>query len=416
MPPIAAQTIWLCSLCPPLRAALEVRRELMNALPHARHSCIPSPFALATCLGTLLLVVSWHALASAQIKPRIVVGVDTSGSMIWDLSGKTTYGDGVGRRALPEDPAESVRDGVYYGCGTTAGLDRDCDGFPNDSRMAIAKDAIRKLVLGYGDVDWSLAKFRQIHALNKRCLTYNGSDKCDLQAYGNPQCNTGAVDNVGCVDAVPLLCRPGLSTTPSLRRLAAGNSTACVNYGFDVDSRNEEQSCLGADVLVGFTGLGAFEQLDNRPALLRWIDQVETHFDPDISAGDFCRHASGGDCELRPGGSTPLGALVEASGQYALRVRADDTSAACRQYSTILLTDGVESCDNNPEQRAFELAYPQQGDCDPDKLPNTAPAIHTYIVGISIVDSDRAALDRIAACGGTARAYFTSSASQLSAA
>lgn len=67
------------------------------------------------------------ATAKAQVKPRFVMAFDTSGSMNWDAAGNATYGDGVGRPATPAEitAGTDVKDGVYYGCGTSAGLDRD---------------------------------------------------------------------------------------------------------------------------------------------------------------------------------------------------------------------------------------------------------------------------------------------------
>ena len=364
----------------------------------------------------LLSIVSPAGRAFAQIKPRFVVGVDTSGSMLWDLSGNTTYGDGVGRPTINGDSASLVVDGVYYGCGTTAGLDRDCDGLPNDSKIAVAKRAIRKMVLGFGDVEWSLTKFRQIHALNKRCLTYDGTSSCTHQSYGNPQCNSGTVDNSGCVSAVAATCRPGSGSVTSMRRWASGNFNGCINYGFNLDGQGNEVSCLGADVLVGFTGFGAFTAMDNRPALLRWIDNVETAFDSGTTAGNFCNHSATGDCELRPGGSTPLASLITTSGQYAQSIQSGDSSASCRQYSSIILSDGAETCGGNPNQAAFDLAFPGQGTCNPASIPNGTPAVRTYVVGISINSNEQTSLNQIAACGGTGSAYFASSEAQLSAA
>ncbi|HEX4355074.1 MAG TPA: MopE-related protein, partial [Polyangiales bacterium] len=364
--------------------------------------------------GSLCLVLSVLALtlappAFAQVKPRFVVGVDTSGSMLWDLGGNTTYGDGVGRLAVSGDSAALVKNGVFYGCGTTAGLDRNCDGFPNDSKISIAKDAIRNMVLGFGDVEWSLAKFRQTHAINATCTTFSGNNlgNCEFQSYGNPQCNTGSTQT-GCVGAIPTACQPGSGTNPSLRKFANGNFNGCINYN--------SNGCLGADVLVGFPGLGAFASLDNRPAILKWMDNVETNFDASTTAGNFCNHATTGDCELRPSGSTPLGSLITTSGQYVATARTSDASAACRQYSIILVTDGAETCNTNPNQAAFDLAFPNSGTCNPAAIPTATPAVRTYVVGISIVSSDQTSLSQIAACGGTGNAYFANSAADLSAA
>src|SRR4029077_19743939 len=163
-------------------------------------------------------------------------------------------------------------------CGTTAGLDRNCDGFPNDSKIAIARDAIRKMISGVGDVEWSLSKFRQTHGTNVRCLTYDGSSDCQYQSYGNPQCNTGTSDNSGCVGAVSTTCRPGSGSNIDMRRATGSDFNGCINY--------YSNGCLGADLLVGFTGYGAYTSFDNRPAILKWVDNVEGNFNADTTAGN----------------------------------------------------------------------------------------------------------------------------------
>src|SRR6185295_3949690 len=137
-------------------------------------------------LCVALFLVSLSSVASAQVKPRFVFGIDTSGSMLWDMSGNTTYGDGVGRPTMMGDNAALVRDGVFYGCGTTAGLDRNCNGFPDDSKMSIAKKALRDMVVGFGDVEWALAKFKQTHQAGVTCANYDGSNSCTFQSFGNP--------------------------------------------------------------------------------------------------------------------------------------------------------------------------------------------------------------------------------------
>ena len=156
------------------------------------------------------LLFSFGSVAAAQVKPRFVIAFDTSGSMVFDIAGNTTFGDGVGRRADDLDPPALVTGDVFYGCGTGAGLDRDCDGLPNDSRMFIAKEAVRNMVGGFGDVEWALARFNQMMSVNEICSPYNGTNDCDTGnavRYGNPQCNNGAADD-GCTDAIPDACDP----------------------------------------------------------------------------------------------------------------------------------------------------------------------------------------------------------------
>src|SRR4051812_46593969 len=256
----------------------------------------------------VLLVLAAAGTAHAQVKPRFVISVDTSGSMLEDLSNTTTFGDGVGRPAVGGDPAGLVRDGVFYGCGTTAGLDRNCDGLPNDSKIAVAKDAIRKMILAFGDVEWSLAKFHQTHSLNTTTGRYTSSPggcttATSAHYYGNPQCNTGTNANT-CISAIDVACRPGQGSNGSLKLYAAGNFTAKINYSGGACGS-------AADLLVGFPGIAPFTSTDNRPALLKWMDNVETNFDSSTTSGNYCNHATTGDCELRPNGQTPLGSLIK---------------------------------------------------------------------------------------------------------
>lgn len=102
-------------------------------------------------LGAAALCMS--ATAQAQVKPRIVIAFDTSGSMALDLSGVPTFGDGVLTGCTQRAGGE------WCGTNCTAGIDSDCDGLANDSRIFVAKEALRNMVLAFGDVEFALARF-----------------------------------------------------------------------------------------------------------------------------------------------------------------------------------------------------------------------------------------------------------------
>ena len=53
-------------------------------------------------------------------------------------------------------------------------------------------------------------------------------------------------------------------------------------------------------------------------------------------------HAGGGDCELRGSGPTPLAGSLLAMEDYVGPIRDTDPAAACRGYSVILVTDGLD--------------------------------------------------------------------------
>src|SRR4051794_34226093 len=118
----------------------------------------------------VLFIVSFSSVAAAQTKPRFVIAIDTSGSMRENFSGTNTNGDGVGRVAVPAtDSAALTKDGVYYGCNAPragSGDDTNADCLPNDSKIWQAKDAVTKMVNGFGDVEWALSRFKQTQALN----------------------------------------------------------------------------------------------------------------------------------------------------------------------------------------------------------------------------------------------------------
>ncbi len=344
--------------------------------------------------------------AAAQIAPRMVIAFDTSGSMGVDLNDVPTFGDGVTTGC-------STSGGIYCGNNCTAGIDTDCDGLPNDSRIFVAKEAVRNMILSAGeDIDWALARFAQEQGTNQSCVNVNAMECNDagpyVTSYGNPQCNSGfRIDNIweGSGDcpfnwrpAYPAACRPGSGGRPHMRTFRPGDPVVCVNY----DGRCS-LSGSGGQVLVGFRDLGAFAGRTNLFAILKWVDNRESNFIDSTTVGNFCNHAGAGDCELRPSGPTPLEGILQASRNYMVSVRAADSAASCRPYSIILLTDGAETCGGNPSNRARQI------------LRNDG--IRTHVVGLAIGSADaRAQLNDIAREGGTGSAYFADDPDALAAA
>ncbi|MDQ3178655.1 MAG: MopE-related protein, partial [Actinomycetota bacterium] len=314
--------------------------------------------------------------ASAQVRPRIVVAFDTSGSMALDVDGVPTFGDGVltgcSTRAW----------GGQCGTNCTAGIDTDCDGRTDDSRMYVAKNALSDIVLAYGDVDWALARFHQEQSLNRSCLRAQDFEcrsgpSAFVTSYGNPQCNTGLLCNRDWGSLIPAECRPGDNGDPELYVWAGGSPTVCTNYS---------GTCTGGDVLVGFSDVGPWAGLDNTYGILGWLDGAETNFVNTTTTGNYCSHVTTGDCELRPEGATPLAGLLTSVSSYVSPIRSSDAAAACRPYSVILLTDGAESCGGDPVDAARDLR---------------AAGIPTYVVGLAIDSASEDSLNAIATAGGT---------------
>ncbi|GAB5543608.1 MAG: hypothetical protein SangKO_033680 [Sandaracinaceae bacterium] len=340
--------------------------------------------SLRTAAWATLLVLCAPAFASAQVAPRIVIAFDTSGSMALDLSGTPTFGDGVTTGCTTRAGGEL--------CGTncTAGIDTDCDGQVNDSRILVAREAVTNMVSAFGDVDWALARFAQNQGAGTSCLNINNFE-CNtagpfVTSYGNPQCNTGTAIPTGSCPfdwpgTIPAACRPGSGGRPSMRRFGGGSPTVCTNYDGVCSIGGS-----GGDVLVGFPDMGAFAGMNNSYAILSWLDGQETNFVNTRTVGNFCNAATTGDCELRPEGPTPLAGLLNSVSSYISPVRASDPRAGCRPYSVILITDGAETCAGDPEAAATALRM---------------NGILTYVVGLAVGGGARTQLNDIATAGGT---------------
>ncbi|UJR83857.1 MopE-related protein [Sandaracinus amylolyticus] len=290
--------------------------------------------------------------SDAGARPRIAVVLDTSSSMLLDLRGYPTFGDGSVDRP---------------------GIDTDGNGRPDDSRLSLARESLAQVISAYPEIDFALARYHQDQGLRRSCQTARWFE-CEglIGTYDNPGDNTGTVAcNVATGPASSVAIRP-IST--------AGDE--CINYAGTCGPPRR-----GADVLSGF-GTPTRD-------LVRWLDGRETAFDADATPGDVCRHARAGrDCEVRASGETPLAGSLQTIEDYVVPIRATDPSTGCRGYSVILVTDGAESCGGNPVAQARRL--------------HDTFGIETYVVAVSVRPEEEVSLNQIASAGsGGARASAT---------
>ena len=298
-------------------------------------------------------------------RSRFMVIVDTSGSMLLDLSGVWTFGDGS-----PDHPGVDTNDSNGPGS--------------NDSRLFKAKEALRNVISAYyPDIDFGLARYAQGSGPSVNCQLARSFECAGVCCtYDNPQNNFGA----------PAACTVGAGDAGNLSVLPQSpTSDVCVNYAGGCGSVRR-----GADILVGF----------ERPVnqLIMWIDNQETNFNESRLEGDFCDFAGGGDCELRGTGPTPLADSLLAVKGYMAAAIADDRIDTCRRYAVILLTDGMETCRGNPATAAAELL----GDL----------GVETYVIGFSVLASEQTSLNQIARAGsfGSSRdAFFVGNEDELAA-
>jgi MYXO-CTERM domain-containing protein len=298
-------------------------------------------------------------------RPRFVLVVDTSASMLRDVSGKPTFGDG------------SV---TYPGVDTSSDADA-LDG--NNSRLYIAKSALTNVLSAFPNADFALARYHQDEAAKRSCQTaswfecqkiccsYDDPRDNIAPAYPAPGCNPQSIYVAGYPAALNANINIGWA-----------DQTDCINYAGTCGPPRR-----GADVLVGFGH--PLQQY------LSWMDGTETNFNPSVLPGDFCNFAGGGDCELRATGPTPLAGAIQATEDFVKPVIQCDGGIPCRKYGLVLLTDGVDECQGNPVAAATALRT---------SLPGIE--INTYVIGVSTVPSDSATLNAIAVAGGTGSAFF----------
>ncbi|MFT3775635.1 MAG: MopE-related protein [Minicystis sp.] len=343
---------------PPLNCNGNMLPSCVNGVPTQCPANVPA------CIGPV-----------TDTRPRFLVVLDTSGSMLLDSNGYPTFGDGsVG----------------HVGIDTSS--DADTIG-GNNSRISIAKGALNNVLAAFTDADFALARYHQDVSVNRSCQTASWFE-CQQSccSYDDPTNNI--------TPAFPIAPGCNLSLLyPSAGYPAALNANINIGWNNQGDCINYAGSCgaprRGADVLVGF----------GKPLqqTLMWLDGKETSFNTSTIPGDHCNFGGGGDCELRATGPTPLADSLLAASDYLKPIIQCDGGVPCRKYSVILLTDGIESCLGDPVAAATAL-----------KTTVPGVTINTYVIGFSVLPSDQTQLNAIAAAGGTGTAFFANNQVALS--
>ena len=298
-------------------------------------------------------------------RPRFLLVVDTSASMLRDVLGRPTFGDGSQN---------------YPGVDTASDTDT-ADG--NNARLFIAKSALTNVLAAFPNAGFALARYHQDEGVRRSCQAANWFECQKICcSYDDPR------DNVA--PAYPASgCNPQVIYSAGYP--AALNANINVGWPDQNDCINYAGTCgaprRGADLLVGF----------DRPLeqYLSWLDGKESNFNASTIPGEFCNFAGGGDCELRASGPTPLAGSLQAAQDYLKPIVQCDGAVPCRKYAVVLLTDGLDECQGDPISAATALRTAISG-----------VAVNTYVVGVSTVPSDTAQLNAIANAGGTGTAFF----------
>ncbi|MDB4966015.1 MAG: hypothetical protein JWN44_1704, partial [Myxococcales bacterium] len=183
------------------------------------------------------LVVALAAVAqaqSSQIKPRVMVMVDTSGSMTSHMiDGNDTgadqslsYTDGV-LTAVRTTPY-----GLYAGFATVNQCTATPTYDPNTSRMFNAKAAVTNVVNGSGDIDWGLMRYNGNYCAFNQALTPDNSAlpnfNSDVWPNANPK-PTGTQPAI-CTNAGATQCPAGqVCQTTTGRCLCTANGQCASN-------------------------------------------------------------------------------------------------------------------------------------------------------------------------------------------
>ena len=324
-------------------------------------------------LRLLLLVAAVTASSSSArgqvvVKPRVLVIIDTSGSMLQHFENNVGCGgDG--------DADSSYRDGFV---GPNAWYPGN-DGW--SSRLYAAKHALIDVINATGDLDFGLERY----ALDANCV-----DKKNCCTFANPRC----VNNNGYIDG-PVTYR---------------SSCGPVQNGVAVD---------GGQILTRPAatpgGLGPAGNL----ASLQWVDGIE----------DFRDRGDGWPIngELRAGTGTPLAGAIRTAlnGWYAPVFEVSkqgspsydpnsplfDPVLDCRPYVMVAMTDGADTCDNdriNGPPGAVAALFAR----------NQANAVKTYVIGLAFRNGDPAigVLNNMALSGGSGVARFANNQTEIAAA
>lgn len=307
-------------------------------------------------------------------EPYMMILVDTSASMLLDTNGNLTYGDGS----------------LNY-----PGIDTNNDGLPNDSRLYIAKEVIREVVSGVGDIIFGLARYRSDetqYSCPIVCPWYgnNGIGGC----WSNISCGNFYYNQVDAINYIGWETRDGNGICcKDIRNNRCTNCTGsdCVCYDFDNNGTCDHGVLVGrgADIIVPC-------RENNQDEILRWVDGIENwNLNPPNK-------------ELRATGLTPLARAMMDIRNYFVNVVGNSTPP-CHRYA-IILTDGYDTCEGTSQATVSS------------RIINAARRLYeagviTYIIAFAINDNNvLAVLDQAAKAGQnnqTATAYRVNNRNEL---
>ena len=191
------------------------------------------PFLALTLAATILCV---PAVAAAQpVKPRFVLILDSSSSMLDNPDSKPTFGDGTTG---------------HEGC------DLNGDAIWEDSKLFQAKASVADTVAAFGSAEFAFARYRGVD-LGQSCGSTADcpKDPNTQQVFDNVQCVAGAcvyqADHYQCTAGCPANCKP-FDRNVLYRTTACHGAQAC-----DTGGGCRYPKCKAGQVLVPFPAEGS---------------------------------------------------------------------------------------------------------------------------------------------------------------
>jgi MYXO-CTERM domain-containing protein len=229
-----------------------------------------------------------------QVKPRIMLDIDTSGSMLDDSCDVADVDNTA--ECAGADVSCAVCN--VQGCG---------NGIADDSKLDKVKTAVNEVVNAFGEVEFGLARFHQ-------------------------------------TPTAPFMCKGGgwlgAAAICGGSDMGMGDNAADIVVEFAEDNQNE--------LLSWIDGCDNYPTAGDCSAVSGLAGTGCSGLCPDC--GNGC------DKELRGTGGTPdAGSLFSVHDYLNTSVIPLDPAAACRPYGVILLTDGADNCIGDPETQAAAL-------------------------------------------------------------
>jgi hypothetical protein len=279
----------------------------------------------------------------------------------WDSACASAYQSACGCGAYEITDAIGTRGD---GSAENPGCDVDGDGLPNDSRLFQAKAALQIVLAAFGEVEFALARFAQIRGGN----TCTSPADCPSTPAGGWVCNGGyckfdaaVIGSAGgqCSTFTWSGCNPGFDCDSCVATSSSFERRNCVAYaGEDIcDGGVSPINGTPVDCFTPnnryITFAGAYGTSCNPLGGEVLVGFPPTTFDDNygqiLSWIDHVQPTFNGN-EIRATGATPIAGSLRDIRRYLVTAPGGplftDLATPCRSYSVILLTDGGESCEN----------------------------------------------------------------------